>query len=177
MADHDDLWNLANEYLKACVAALETTPAGAPQRVYVSPGPPAWDCCPQLTVHVGGPVVAATSPGGGALADGHRMAVAGMVNLIDLTATIIRCAPGIREDSEPAPPEDFDRCSAYTLADLWSIWNYITSAHNAGDLFPGSCREVFLDPAALLAQQGGCAGWQISVRVQLGGYTPVTLAT
>lgn len=170
-----DLFTAANEYLVACHEALATTQEGAPTRYFISPGPPAWDCPDQLTVHVGGPSVADTLPQG-VLDPGHRATVTGQVNLVVLTATILRCAPTVDDDGNFPTPQQLDAASTVLLDDLWAIWNYVRSAKTNDALFPPRERELIQDPAIALAPQGGIAGWQITVRVQLGGYQAFTPA-
>ena len=164
----DDLFALAEEYLDLCVVALEAA-QGAPPRRYVSPGPPAWDC-ELVAVHVGGPVVAPTSSGPGALAEGHRLQATGQVNIIDLVATILRCVPVMKADGSAPVASSVTDASRVTLSDLWTIWNHIAHGRREGTLFDGKCRDVTMDPAVTLAPAGGFAGWQVSVRVQLDGY-------
>jgi len=60
-AGPEDLQELCQEFLDACIEALDTVPVfapglgGAPERSYISPGQSADDCCPdQLTVWPGG---------------------------------------------------------------------------------------------------------------------------
>lgn len=168
---NDDLWNLANEYLTACATAVASTPGGAPGRVYVSPGPPAWDC-EQLTVHVGGPAVADTFPLQPSLAALHRVAVQGQVDLISLTATILRCVPTLTQQGKFPPDSALDAASQQTLADLWAIWNYVRRGKSTGALFPPKEREFGFDPAISMNLQGGFGGWQVTIRVQLDGYMP-----
>src|SRR4051812_1224440 len=98
-AGPNDLQALAAEWLAACTAALATTDEGAIDRSFVSPGVPAFDCCPQLTVHVGGPAEGATAPLAPPLQPGHRTSI-GVVPLVPLTATVIRCIPGMTDSGE-----------------------------------------------------------------------------
>ena len=61
-----------------------------------------------------------------------------------------------------------------TCADLWAIWNHIATRKRSGDLFPPQrTRELWLDPAIAVNQQGGACGWAIQVRVRLDGYQAV----
>lgn len=166
-----DLYACASEYLAVCVTALNTTAAGAPARAFVSPGVPPWDCPDQLSVHVGGPALADTLPFGGALEPGHRIAVQGMVNLISLTATILRCAPLPDNLGNPPSVAAMNAVAAQTTADLWAIWAGVKAAKKALTLFPPRERELFIDPAVSLNQAGGVCGWEINIRVQLDGYT------
>lgn len=165
-----DLFACANEYLQACITALGQTPAGAPPIAYVSPGVPAWDCPNMLTVHVGGPSLADTLPLQPVLAPGHRIAVQGLVNMIALTATILRCAPLPDNAGNPPSPAVISGVAQQTTADLWSIWQYVKYAKRNGLLFAPDQRELFIDPAVSLIQSGGVCGWEINVRVQLDGY-------
>lgn len=166
----DDLFDLCEEYLEACVSALGSD---VPDRRFVNYGPPAWDCPEQLTVHAGGPVVADTLPLQPSLEPAHRAAVQGMVNMVSLTATILRCVPMIEEDGDAPSPQDIEVASRQTCSDVWAIWNWLVSKKADGTLFPPrESRELFIDPAVAVNPQGGAAGWQITVRVQLDGYRP-----
>lgn len=163
------LYDAAAEYLAACVAALNSeTTSGAPERRFVTNGPPAWDCCPQLTVHVGGPAVADTAATR-TLGPGHRIATTGFVNMVSMTATILRCAPIIEGNTLPSPAA-LAAAAAEMDADLWAIWNWIATRKRDLSLFGPKERELLMDPASSLNQQGGCCGWQIPIRVQLDGY-------
>lgn len=176
----NDLYLLCREYLDACEAAVALSPGGAIGRAFVSPGPPAWDCCPQLTVHAGGPAEGDTAPLSPPLQAGHRPEV-GIVNLIAMTATVIRCVPGLQDGSDLLPsPEDIEAAAVATLGDVWTIWNHLLTLKRDGSIFAGPYdgdphqREMFLDPAVALNTAGGCAGWQLQIRVQLGGYRTVS---
>lgn len=167
-----DLYALASELLSAAEGILVGTPGGAISRSFVSPGLPSLDCCPQLTVHAGGPAEADTSPVTTPLDPGHRTSNFELLNLVQLTITVVRCAPA-PETAIPTAAE-LDAVSSETYADLWALWNELRQMHRAGTLFdapagPGS-RELFFDPAYPLNPQGGCAGWQLPIRVELGGY-------
>jgi hypothetical protein len=170
-----DLYDLCDEYLTACVAAVATAPGGEIDRFFVSPGPPAWDCCPQLTVHAGGPAEGDTAPLNPPLQPGHRAEV-GIVNLVAMTATVIRCVPTFDEQTGRFPDAaSIDAAAQATLGDCWAIWNHLLTLKRAGGIFAGLDgdareREMFLDPAVALNTSGGCAGWQLQIRVQLWGY-------
>lgn len=171
-----DLQALAVEYLDVCVIALDAgVPGGAPARRFVANGPPVWDCCPQLTVHVGGPAVAETAVTRGALGAGHRVTTTGFVNMVSLTATVLRCAPVLDGNALPSP-DSLQDAAATMNADLWAIWNTVSTRKRADLLFAPRERELMMDPASALNQQGGCCGWQIPIRVQLDGYRPEVMA-
>lgn len=169
----DDLHELALEYLAACAAALALTSAGAPDIQYVSAGPPAWDCCPALIVHVGGPSTGNTRVPSGGLGEGHRIATTGVIHLISLTATVLRCSASYGEGEDFLPsPEAETAVAAVTNADIWAITNYLVDAIADGVIF-GSCQERMLDNPVTLAQQGGCAGWLVPVRFSLPGFVAI----
>lgn len=176
MSDADVLHAAALGFLGACADALDLeTDAGAPERVFVVAGPPAWDCPEQLTVHVGGPQIAETAAGGATLAPGHRIVTTGTLTLVSMTATILRCVPvASADDGEITFPSPADQQAAAAVlnADLWAIWNFLVDRKRTGQLFGPAEREFVLDPASALNPQGGVAGWQIPIRVRLDGYKP-----
>lgn len=162
-----DLFDLEQELLDACVESLDTIPlfapglGGAPERSYVSPGLPAFDCCDQLTVHTPSIVDSPFSPGSFT----GTSARAATVITVTLVATITRCIP-----SQPEPPvADFLAPSEQTSADGWALRNHLLNMIRAGDLFT-ICSEVFWDGLRFVNPQGGCAGWTLNLRVQLDGY-------
>lgn len=165
-----DLEVAAQEYLDACVAALDGTPGGQPECFYLSPGPPPWDSPDCVVVHVGGVALADTYPLVPSLAPGHRIVSAGEVNYPQFTATVLRCAPVLPDDGASLSAADFNAASHIMYADLWAIWNYVKNAKAAGTLFGPSQRDMQIDPAVAVNQSGGVCGWQIPVRVNVYGY-------
>ena len=163
----EDLQDLAQEFLDACVEALDTIPSvapglgGAPARSYVSPGRPAFDCCPQLTVHTGPVTASPTSPG----TTTGTSARSALVTVPALIATIVRCIP----TGEQPATEDMQAAAEQINADGWALWNHILNLIRAGDLFQ-VCGEVFWDGLRPVDPQGGCAGWTLNLRVLLDGY-------
>lgn len=167
-----DVHALCLEFLAVCEEAVATTVGGAIGRSFISPGPPSWDCCPQLSVHAGGPVIADTLPLAPALQPGMRAAIpAGTIHLIGMVATVIRCAP-IFDDGSFPDAAAMTAAARMTNEDVWAIWNHVRNRYQANQVFMDASRrrELFFDPAAPLLTAGGCGGWQIPVRVQLGGY-------
>jgi hypothetical protein len=166
-----DLYAALVEYLNACHAALADTPAGSPSCFYVSSGPPAWDSLDCLIVHAGGPAIADTLPLQPSLSTLHRATVQGSVNLVAMTATILRCAASMHDD-DALPPTiaEQNAVAEQTSADLWAIWNYVQTAKRQSLLFPPREREFALEPPVAVNQQGGATGWQITIRTQLDGY-------
>lgn len=172
-----DLYGLCREYLDACEQALTLEAPGGFDgfRSYVSPGPPAWDCCPQLTVHAGGPSPGPTIPLSPPLQPGHRIEDGVLYNMIAMTATVIRCTPTVREGSlQPPDAVGLEASAELLLGDIWAIWNYIATMKRQKLLWLPDTREVFFLPAVALNAAGGCAGWQMEIRVQLGGYRTAT---
>lgn len=166
-----DLYDLCGEYLQACIDALAGAPGGPIDRAFVSPGPPAWDCPEQLTVHAGGPVIGDTMPLSPPLQTGHRIEETGTLNLVTMTATVLRCSPSVSGRGMPSPVE-LDAAAQNTLGDVWAIWNFLVSRKRSEALWGPKTRELILDPAVVLNPAGGTAGWQLQIRVHLGGYTP-----
>ena len=164
----EDLEGLAEEFLAACVEALDTIPAfslglgGSPGRSYVSPGLPAFDCCPQLTVHVSSVLPSPTSPG---TAQGIS-ARSALVTVASMTATIIRC---VSSEGEPPAAADLQASAEQINADGWALWNHILNMIRAGDLF-SQCGEVFWDGLRSIDPSGGCGGYRLNLRVLLDGY-------
>lgn len=168
-----DLFSLCTEYLEACAAAIIDTPGGPIARAYVSPGVPPFDCVPQLTVHAGGPMIGDTMPLQPPLQPGHRVQQTGTLNLVSMTATVIRCVPTMDEEAGTVywpEPGALEAAAAETTADVWAIWSYLKTRKRAETLFAPKTREFFLDPAVAVPLGGGAGGWQIQIRVQLDGY-------
>lgn len=166
----DDLQAAAQEYLDACVAALdELTTAGAPAYRFVSHGPPALDCPPMLTVHVGNAAVAGTALSSGALSPGHRIALTGVVEQIQLTATIIRCVPA-SEEGEALPASVLTAVAVETNRDAWAIVNWLINRKRDGSLFAPDYRELAIGNAVARTVEGLCAGWLIPITVGLDGF-------
>lgn len=163
----EDLNDLAEEFLAACVEALDTIPdsapelGGAPARSYTTVSLPALDCCPQLTVHVSGVVPSPQSP----LAGQGVSARAALVTTAGLVATIVRCV----QAGENIPTEQMASEAEQINADGWALWNHVLNMIRAGDLF-SQCGEVFWDGLRPVNASGGCAGWTLNLRVLLDGY-------
>lgn len=176
MAGSGDLYALCRETLNAANAALATdAPGGAIARAYVSPGPPVYDCCPQITVHAGGTSEATTAPLSPPLSSGHRAEAQGSLYLISLVITVLRCVPVVTQTGQTAKlpsANSIEAAAVETLGDIWAIWHGMRRAYQAGALFvsPSGKREFFFEAAFPINTQGGCAGWQIPFRVQLSGY-------
>lgn len=172
--DATDLHLLCGDLLDASIAALDTIPdfapglGAAPERSFISPGPPALDCCDQLTVHVVSVTEAGTSPLG--LASGRRN-VSGRVNHVGLVVTITRCIP-TGDDTRAPETAGLEAAAEQTNADAWALWNHLWNMWRADALFT-MCGEVFWDGLRPVNPSGGCAGWTLNLRVSLEGYEEV----
>jgi len=166
----EDLQALCQEFLDACIEALDTIPVfapglgGAPERSYISPGQSVDDCCPQLTVWAGGVGPSPRSPG---LITG-KSATQGQIIAIPLVARIIRCVD-TGTDGSPPDPTDLQASAEQINADGWALWNHLFNAVKAEELF-SICGEVFWDGLRSLTPSGGCGGYNLFLRVELDGY-------
>lgn len=164
MGAASDLHDLAADVLEAAVEILNSENAGAPDRAYVSHGPPALDC-EQITVHVtnvGEAVTQTVDP----LTPGVRK---NRVNLTGLMVTVVRCYPTVDERGRPPKVDALNQAAALLNADAWALWNGLWRMR--GDLF-ADCDLVFFDGVAPIVPQGGFAGWILQTRFELGGYQP-----
>lgn len=145
----DALFLAARELLDAALEAVAMTSGGPIERQYVSPGMPAIDCPPQITVHAGGPAFAETAPVSPPLQPGERTLV-GSVNLVALTITVVRCTPTLGDDGDVVDwpdPGDLEASAAEIYEDLWTIWNHLATLKRSGALFPITHRQMMFDPA------------------------------
>lgn len=166
MADQTDLQTTVSEVLEATVALLAQTSGGPVDRAYVSPGEPALDCCPQLTVHVDS-IGEAETVSGSPLSPGIRYRT-GRQTLATILITLARCIP-IPKADEVLAPAVLEAAAAVVNEDAWMVWTQLYRQQQDGSLF-GLCDEVFFDALAPLAPQGGCAGWVMQVRVAIPGF-------
>lgn len=165
--DPGDLYDLAEEFLDACIEALNTIPDsqptldGAPTRAFVAPGRPAADCCPQLTVNS----VNILDDQLGAFVPGRSYMTTRM-NQVTLAVTLFRCAPS--EEPMPAVTE-LTAAAIQHEADGWALWNHLFNMMVNGELF-STCNEVKWGPLSSLPPEGGCVGWFWPVEIALDGY-------
>ncbi len=170
-----DVYDAANAILGECVIALNWT-----ERNYVSNGPPAFECCPQLTVHsTGFNRELAGAPIGLGVTASPRIAAAertrrGAMNAHSFAITLLECVPVAKMGKTTIQwpdPVDIDLASQKLMSEAWEVWNYLKSRLLDGTLFGDACRPVDLGPALPLTDQGGCGGWVIQIMVEIGGYT------
>lgn len=169
-----DLFAAAQELLLATDEALELAPGGRIDAPFVSPGMPAFDFTPMLTVHAGGTQFADSAPLQPPMQPLQRIHV-GNLDLVQLVITVTRVVPVINVDSGGAivgfpTPSEMEASAERIFGDLWTIWNHLKTKYRAGDLFDGAPREFVFNAAHSVHAQGGHGGWEIPVLLQLGGY-------
>jgi hypothetical protein len=172
VSDVTSLYTLTAALLNVAETALGTTTAGTPGTVYITPATPAFDCCPALIASCGALSEEVTSPTAPIAATGQRDRF-GRIILAQITIWALRCAPKPPRQGGVVPV-DQEACAVAVLEDGWALWNGITCAIKNGE-FEDLCSIVHLGQAISIAEQGGCVGWQMSVRAELGGI-PCTIA-
>ena len=160
------LYDLAAALLVEAEAALATTAAGTPGTVYLAPGPPAFDCCPALIVNVAALSEEPTSPNAPIPATGQRDRY-GRIILATLVITALRCAPKVQKDGTVLVADN-EAVTLEVLEDAWALWNSITCAIKNGT-FEGLCNYVHIQSSQSVQEQGGCVGWQFTLRAEIGG--------
>ena len=150
-----------------CIDAYTGSTNDAPDIVFHSVGPPPFDCCPMLAIDVPQLGAEITSPNAPAAATG-RQASFQRVNMIPLAITILRCVPVIRSVKELPTTAEMTDATEVIRRDGWLLWNAIMHAIRNGE-FKDMCSIIHLDRAVAVREQGGCAGWRILLRVELGG--------
>lgn len=171
MADATDLQALQLELLTKANAALASDGSGAIDRALVSVGPPAWDCCPQLSVHLQTADKDLWSPNQAPGDRFHRLR-GGSVNLVVMIVTAIRCVPGPSVNGQPPTAAALTASAAEVHKDGWALWNVLQQEMRQGTLFAGyPCRELAISPLLPVAPQGNCAGMALVVTTALGGYS------
>lgn len=148
-------------------AATATTIGGEITRSFVSPGLPALDCCPQLTVHIAGFAAAATQPSG-PLSQGHKRTT-GVVWQGSYWVTVVRCVPVPDEKGNTPSIALMEAAAEQADQDGWAILNAVYAADRAGTVFGGLCTEVIYDGITPLDPSGGCVGWVIRYRASIQG--------
>jgi hypothetical protein len=171
MSDLNTLGLYGQELLDACVAALDTTDAGAPDYRCLSPGLPAIDCPEGLWVHIAGLAEENTQPGTPSPVTGRRTRF-GQLILATLIVTATRCMPG---DQTIPSAADLGAVYTKTSQDMWAIWNHLYRLIRDGQIFDGNCSVNHFDVGAPLGISGGSAGWTFQVRPQIDGYIPAVV--
>ncbi|MGW6414357.1 hypothetical protein [Streptomyces sp. NPDC055055] len=176
---------LAETVLGCVCQALETAAAadeeqpGCPCRAFLSPGPPAWECCEepcgvnggaggQLTVHVARIYPTSSFPVDERVVQGGRNCQTPTTTAVELVVTLLRCTPTMDERGGPPAPEDLTAAARTVHVDTVTIYNALlcclptTGTRRRGPTF-------FLGAQKVLEQQGGCTGVEQRVTVALPG--------
>lgn len=156
----------ADDLLVVCENSLSLTVAGAPQRVYVSPAAPAFDC-EQLTLFVSGLAEAPTSP----LSPIEEIALRGKLGNVILAGYIIdvvRCSANPISIDQPPPAASLTAVAHTVQDDMFALWNGVRHAHADGDIFDG-CLGVHFDGITPLRDEGGFCGCEMKLRASIPG--------
>jgi hypothetical protein len=170
-----DLFDALSDFFEVCKFALaHGADEGCPPCAYMSEGPPAWDACPCLIAWAGAPAVGDTFPLQPSLAPMHRVELGRQVNLVPMTAVVLRCQAVIKEDGSLPQPPEHAKVTSSILSDGWTLWNHLREAKRQGILFPGQGgkREFSLEVGIAYNPQGGAAGSAVTIRTELDGYSP-----
>ena len=159
----------ADELLEASALALAETDEGTPDLVYMTASRPAYDCCPALIVYISEMAEASVSPGFPE-ASAKRTVIAGLINATYLI-TILRCAANPGPNGQMPSTTSMIDVAHQTQQDVWALLNGLRNAVRDGDLFE-RCIGVVFEPARPVTEQGGCVGWEITVRAHVPGYVP-----
>jgi hypothetical protein len=166
VTDVNGLYELSQLTLTTAVACIATTDSGAPDLQYVSPAQPAFDCCPAVIVHVAALGEENTSPLS-ATDTGHRASF-GRINLASVVISALRCAPVVQKDGSVLTA-NIQAVAKEVQQDAWALWCGFYHAIKNGT-FLGICEDVHFDNRGLsIREQGGCVGWQFTLRAELGG--------
>lgn len=172
MAGVNDINDLCLAFLAVSTDALAYTAAGAPDRAFVSSGPPAFDCCPQLTVHCGVVNEAEHSAAAISPLDFAQRVNRGGVLLAHVYITIVRCdARPFKQGDNPPSVAEIEAVARQTNQDVWAIWNTVSRELREGGSLH-DCAGAYRDPAIQIPAQGGCVGWIVSYRVPTDGWKP-----
>jgi hypothetical protein len=167
----DALHVACEELLAAGVEALDSIPdhlgttfVGAPERVFVSPGAPAIDCCEMLATWT-------AAIGEGPRSPATQAAVAS-VNRPQIQLLSLRCIPQGAVVAKKYVPPSADQLTATAEqihADGWAIRNHLVNLIAAGELF-STCDDFTWGTAPVQDPSGGCAGWRFLFNVEVQGY-------
>jgi hypothetical protein len=168
------LYDAASQLLAASILALTGTTRGAPDRRYVSLGPPVQDC-EQCVVWANPVTKWDTSPRNLPMDRGHHGRLS--VNACTLNVWVNRCMKGglygggIEGDPNAPDMALLDEDARDCYQDGWVLWNYIQQRVREGVLFgdPGM-REVAFDQLSPLPPAGGIGGFWLTMTLTIAGY-------
>ncbi len=162
----ETLTEQAESVLDAAETALAGTVGGIPDLSYISTSPPAYDCCPALIVHVARLSEEFTSPSVPSPASMLRPEITGLI-LATYQIVVLRCAASLTANGLPSPSA-IQAVSAEVQQDAWALWNGITHAYKDGLIFD-NCLGFHRDDLVPVREQGGCVGWEWTLRAVING--------
>lgn len=166
ISDENSLHELALLLEQVCIDAFNGSNNDPPDIVFHSVGPPPYDCCPMLAIEIPQITTEITSPQAPAANTGQQSRFQ-RVNLQAFVITILRCAPVVTAKELPTTAQ-ITAATEAIRRDGWLLWNALMWAVRNGT-FKSKCEVVHLDRAIPVREQGGCAGWRILLRAELGG--------
>lgn len=161
----DRIANIAVLVLDVVRLGLDADGLVAPERYYVSPGLPAWDCEQLVVTAFRIYPVAATPATPLQVAESFRASFA--QRAVELRITLLRCIPTVDEDLPGRlvipSPADMQAAAVGILKDAQSMSNHLAAAVTNGTL-PG-CSGVMMQEWHATAAEGGLAGGLFVVSV------------
>lgn len=165
------LGDVAQALLDAGTAALATATTGRPlpKHRYITHARPALSgCCDGvLTVHLG------------EITHGERYVTdqpqsCAVLHEPTFVITVARCWP--TPEAGAVPSDDaLDDAAVVLLEDLWALLTELADRIGACSLFSGmaACKDASIVDVMPLEAEGGCAGWEIRVRLTTNDAGPV----
>lgn len=160
------IFEAAQELLASATAALESTEEGFSGVAYQAPGLPAFDFSCDFVVVWCSAITLARS---GAIPATQRYRTGPRVNLVTMNVTSGRCTDtGTTKQPPTGGQQTLD--AQVHVEDGLALWNHIGNEIASGDLLGGTCKQVALGTLTAYTPQGGVAGWNLPVTVQIDGY-------
>ncbi len=163
----DRIWLLAQAVRDAIHVGYAVEGVPLPDRQFVSPGLPAWDCellavqAERTFGHAGNLATEVLEPQ--LPAAGHAL------RGVTCAVWLIRCVPTIHDDGSnvtvPSVTEE-EAAAAVILRDAQLLLNVLVAAQRAGDL--PSCSGVAFEQWTNVGPQGGLGGGVLRVRLMVG---------
>lgn len=160
------LTDYAEQVLLVSGDALATTDSGCPDRVFISPDAPVFDCCPFVNVYVSALREETTSPL--SPTETALRTKFGSVILATFVISAVRCAANPMSIDNMPTAAAITASAAEVQQDGWALWNGIRDAQQNGLLFDG-CIGLHFDGGVPIPEQGGCVGWVFSLRASIPG--------
>lgn len=157
-----DLYDLAVVAKDAVVAYYLAQGVELPERRYVADGIPAWfPGCPQFTTRI----VRVYSGTPGAETVGEVDCLVQFTAVVGLEVT--RCVPTVNDRGDPPPADDVEASAGVVLADPALLFSAVFDAYQSGDF--GDCGGLAYEQWTAKGPDGGMAGGELTVRLQIGG--------